>query len=65
MIKDILKPERDFDFWENDAEFYTTGAVAARSNCIMDSSKLAKAGIEVQSVLYALQAALMNWISEE
>jgi hypothetical protein len=64
MIKEILKPEREFEFWESDAEFYRTGAVAARSNCIMDSGKLAKAGIKMPSAQNALQAALMNWLSE-
>jgi UDP-glucose 4,6-dehydratase len=64
MIKEILKPDREFEFWESDAEFYRTGAVAARSNCIMDSGKLAKAGIKMPSAQNALQAALMNWLSE-
>jgi UDP-glucose 4,6-dehydratase len=61
MIKDILKPDREFEFWKNDAEFYTTGAVAARSNCIMDSGKLLKAGVAMRPVLYALQTTLNGW----
>jgi hypothetical protein len=35
---------RDFTFWESDADFYNIGAVAPRSNCIIDSSKLVDAG---------------------
>lgn len=64
MIKEILKPDREFEFWESDAEFYAIGAVAARSNCIMDSKKLAMAGINMTSVQNALQTSLINWISE-
>ena len=62
MIKEILKPEREFEFWKSDAEFYTTGAVAARSNCIMDSSKLLKAKIQMPIVHHSLKTALDKWI---
>ena len=61
MIKSILKPEREFVFWENDADFYKTGAVALRSNCIMDSSKLQTAGITMRPVDEALAEALHQW----
>jgi hypothetical protein len=64
MIKDILKPARKFEFWESDAEFYTTGAVAARSNCIMDSGKLQKAGVAMRPVADALESALNGWTIE-
>jgi hypothetical protein len=64
MIKEILKPEREFEFWKSDAEFYTTGAVTARSNCIMDSSKLINVGIIIRPVIAALQTSLNNWKSE-
>jgi dTDP-4-dehydrorhamnose reductase len=64
MIKDILKPEREFEFWKNDLEFYATGAKAARSNCIMDSGKLLAAGVEMQPVSSALHKALQLWTRE-
>lgn len=64
MIKAILKPDREFEFWESDADFYETGAVAARSNCIMNSSKLLDAGVEIRSVEAALAEALENWKPE-
>jgi UDP-glucose 4,6-dehydratase len=63
MIKEILKPEREFEFWENDAEFYTTGAVAPRSNCIMECQKLQQAGIIIPPVRTALLGALDSWRS--
>ena len=61
MIKDILKPKRDFIFWESDAEFYSKGAVALRSNCIMDSTKLLQAGVNMRPVHEALEDALRKW----
>lgn len=64
MIKNILKPDRKFKFWENDAEFYATGAVAARSNCIMDSGKLLAAEINMRPVSNALHNALKEWKAE-
>jgi dTDP-4-dehydrorhamnose reductase len=65
MIQSILKPERDFEFWESDADFYNTGAIAQRSNCIMDSSKLQAAGVKMRPVHESLEAALGNWVSEK
>jgi dTDP-4-dehydrorhamnose reductase len=64
IIKAILKPEREFVFWENDADFYKTGAVALRSNCIMDSRKLLNAGVHMRPVHESLEAALTHWCPE-
>jgi len=64
MIKDILKPKRDFSFWENDADFYSQGAVALRSNCIMDTTKLRQAGIIVRQVEQAVESALVSWTAQ-
>jgi dTDP-4-dehydrorhamnose reductase len=61
MIKEILKPSREFKFWDNDAEFYMKGAVALRSNCILDSQKLQQAGIIIRPVKQALNIALDSW----
>jgi dTDP-4-dehydrorhamnose reductase len=61
MIKSILKPEREFVFWESDADFYSAGAVALRSNCIMNSSNLQAAGITMRPVNEALADALHRW----
>jgi UDP-glucose 4,6-dehydratase len=63
-VKEILKPNKKFTFWENDLEFYKEGAIAARSNCIMDSSKLINAGVRMRGVEEALDSALRKWISE-
>jgi len=64
MIKSILKPEREFQFWKDDEEFYNKGACALRSNCVMDSGKLENAGIKLRTVRKALEEALYNWQRE-
>ena len=61
MIRAALNPGRDFDFWDNDADFYSHGAVAPRSNCIMDTTKLIQAGVAMRPVHAALADALHHW----
>jgi len=61
MIKEILKPNREFIFWESDEEFYRLGAKALRSNCILDSSKLCNLGINMRSVEGALIDTLKKY----
>ena len=65
MIQDVLKPKREFVFWESDEEFYKFAAKTPRSNCIMDASKLLSAGVKMRSVEDALRASLQNWVSEK
>jgi dTDP-4-dehydrorhamnose reductase len=63
MIEEYLKPGRRFEFWSNDAEFYTVAAKAPRSNCVLDVSKLLASGVKMRSVNEALRDSLMNWVS--
>lgn len=65
MIQRILKPDREFEFWASDEEFYQLGANAPRSNCVMDTTKLLGAGIKIRPVEQALEAALKNWKSAQ
>jgi dTDP-4-dehydrorhamnose reductase len=60
-IKRILKPDRAFDFWRNDEEFYRVAAKTPRSNCILDVSKLLGTGVQLRSVEEALDDSLKNW----
>jgi UDP-glucose 4,6-dehydratase len=62
LIKKILKPQRDFTFWESDEEFYRLGAKALRSNCILDSNKLLQAGVTMRSVDQAIKESLNKWV---
>jgi len=61
LIQRILKPDRRFEFWKNDAEFYRFGARTPRSNCILDASKLLAAGVEMRPVEEAVEDSLRNW----
>jgi len=60
-----LKPEWNPVFWRSDDEFYRFGAVTPRSNCILDTAKILKAGIRIRSVGEALENALTCWCPEQ
>ena len=61
MIQRILKPDRRFEFWRNDGEFYRFGARTPRSHCILDVAKLLAAGVEMRPAEEALEDSLHNW----
>jgi UDP-glucose 4,6-dehydratase len=61
VIETILKPERKFEFWKSDVEFYKVAAKTPRSNCVMDVSKLLAAGVKIRGVEEALEYSLKNW----
>jgi UDP-glucose 4,6-dehydratase len=65
MIEKILKPNRTFEFWKNDGEFYQQAAKTPRSNCVMDVSKLLAVGIKTRDVHEALEESLKNWEPEK
>ena len=64
LIKRHLHPTRDFSFWENDEEFYRVAVKTPRSNCVMDTSKLAGAGVRLRSAAEAVEDSLKNWKPE-
>jgi len=61
IISRILKPNRHFDFWNNEDEFYRSGEMATQAQCILDSAKLQAAGIELRPAEESLEEALGNW----
>jgi dTDP-4-dehydrorhamnose reductase len=61
LIERILKPERKFEYWKDDAEFYQLAARTPRSNCVLDVSKLLATGIKIRPVEEALEYSLQNW----
>jgi dTDP-4-dehydrorhamnose reductase len=61
MIQRILKPERHFEYWDTDEEFYKYGAKAPRSDCVLDVSKLLAAGVRIRPVEKALEDSLHHW----
>lgn len=52
---------KKYEFFESEAEFMKLAAKTPRSNCIMSSAKLARAGITMTEVHSALEHALRNW----
>ena len=61
QIEKILKPNRSFEFWANDEEFYRVAAKTPRSNCVLDVSKLTAAGVKMRPVEEALESSLKHW----
>ena len=61
MIQRILKPNRRFEFWKDDEEFYLCGTRALRSNCVLDVSKLLATGVKIRPVEKALEDSLRHW----
>jgi dTDP-4-dehydrorhamnose reductase len=53
----------EFDFFRDEQEFMETAATARRSNCILDSSKLAAAGIQMTPIQDAVRQSLVLWKS--
>lgn len=60
----VLFPEK-FDFFTDEEEFMREAAITPRSNCVLDSSKLAAAGIEMTPVDEAIRKALRAWQPEK
>jgi dTDP-4-dehydrorhamnose reductase len=52
---------KDFAFFASEEEFMKTAAKTPRSNCVLDSSKLAAAGIELTPVREAIVRDLRSW----
>jgi len=61
LIRDILKPDREFEFWKDDDEFYREAAKTPRSNCVLDVSKLLATGIKLKPVRESFRRALERW----
>ena len=52
---------KEFDFFADEAEFMRLAAKTPRSNCVMDSAKLAAAGIRLTDVHEAIARDLRRW----
>tara|TARA_Y100001968_G_scaffold295301_1_gene302564 strand:- start:4008 stop:4886 length:879 start_codon:yes stop_codon:yes gene_type:complete len=63
MIQEILKPNRVFEYYANDKEFYLDSK-ARRSNCILNVNKLRNIGLPMRPVREALKEAIMNWVPQ-
>lgn len=57
--------DKSFKFFKDENEFMTKAAKTPRSNCIMNSDKLASAGIKLTPTKEAIATALANWQAAE
>lgn len=61
LIRQSGVSKKEFVFFKDEDEFMHVAAKTPRSNCVMDSSKLAAAGIRMTEVHEALARDLRNW----
>ena len=64
LIKAADVSDKDFKFFANETDFMQSTAVAPRSNCTMDSTKLASVGIKMTPVTECVEGCLKNWQSQ-
>lgn len=62
LIKKTGVSNKAFQFFTDEAEFMRTAAKTPRSNCVMDSRKLAATGIKLTEVHAAVERDLRRWI---
>ena len=61
LIQQSGVSDKKFEFFESEADFMSKAAIAPRSNCVMDSGKLARVGIEMTPVIDCLERCLREW----
>lgn len=61
LIRQYRLPEKQYEFFESEAEFMRLAAKTPRSNCVMDNTKLLQAGIPMSHVEEAVVRSLKNW----
>lgn len=61
LIQETIAPEQAFRFFADEQQFLAKAARTRRSNCVLDSTKIAEAGISLQDVRSALQWCLQHW----
>lgn len=65
LIKAAGVSDKTFSFFTDEAEFMRLAAQTPRSNCVMNSRKLAAAGIVMTEVREAIRRDLANWQPEQ
>ena len=61
LIKQSGVCQKEFSFFKDEDEFMHLAAKTPRSNCVMDSSKLASVGIQLTPVREAVARDLQRW----
>lgn len=64
MIKEAGVCDKEFRFFDSEADFMAKAAKTPRSNCVMDSSKAIKAGLQLTPIRDSIRQALESWTPE-
>lgn len=62
LIRKTGVSTKEFIFFKDEADFMSKAAKTPRSNCVMDSRKLAAAGIKLTEVHEAVERDLRRWV---
>jgi len=62
LIKKTGVSTKNFSFFKDEADFMSKAAKTPRSNCVMDSAKLAATGIRMTEVHEAVERDLRRWV---
>ena len=61
IIRRVGVSQKEFKFFRDESDFMSKAAKTPRSNCVMDSSKLARTGIQLTEVHEAIERDLRRW----
>lgn len=64
MIKQAGLSNKEFQFFDSEADFMSTAAKTPRSNCVLDSSKATRAGLKLTPIRDILASSLAQWVWE-
>jgi dTDP-4-dehydrorhamnose reductase len=62
LIRKTGVSRKDFVFFKDESDFMAKAAKTPRSNCVMDSAKLASVGIRLTEVHEAVERDLRRWV---
>lgn len=52
---------KEFVFFDNEKDFYSTAAQTPRSNCVLDNTKILNAGFKMKHIVEALEESVMKY----
>ena len=61
LIRKLRHPGWEPPFWNDDAEFYQQAARARRADCLLETKRLADAGVKMRPLERALAESIRNW----
>ncbi len=65
LIRKLRRPDWEPLFCRDDTEFYQKAALARRSNCLLETTKLTQAGIKLRDLETALADSIRHWQAME